>query len=281
LPAIIRVTSYLVILINLNYCWQLPALAQDSESQKQPLEFKQPDSFSLPDIGEPPRRQGGGTRGSLIPIGNILATAIVPENNVGFTIAEHPTIFAYIPQFDRAIQRLDVELIDPEDHYIEKTELTPTKGGIIGFTFNKAKSLLINQRYTWQIIIVFDDVDPSEEVLIRGWIQRVEISPDLRQKLATAREDKIPTIYADAGIWYDALSSLAQLRQKYPDEPKYRQQWGELLQSVGLGELADKPILDTISVIEQQENNPENKNDNNSIFGDIFEPGREQGGGTR
>ena len=52
---LIRVTSYLVILINLNYCWQLPALAQDSESQKQPLEFKQPDSFSLPDIGEPPR----------------------------------------------------------------------------------------------------------------------------------------------------------------------------------------------------------------------------------
>ena len=117
-------------------------------------------------------------------------------------------------------------------------------------------------------------------MLIRGWIQRVEISPDLRQKLATAREDKIPTIYADAGIWYDALSSLAQLRQKYPDEPKYRQQWGELLQSVGLGELADKPILDTISVIEQQENNPENKNDNNSSFGDIFEPGREQPGGT-
>ena len=88
--------------------------------------------------------------------------------------------------------------------------------------------------------------------------------------------------YSDVKILYECLEIYQDNLRKYPDEPKYRQQWGELLQSVGLGELADKPILDNISVIEQQENNPENNNDNNSSSGDIFEPGRNrEGGGTR
>jgi hypothetical protein len=70
----------------------------------------------------------------------------------------------------------------------------------------------------------------------------VEPSPSLSQQLATATPEEQPQIYAQAGIWYEALATLVKLRQDQPQNPALISQWETLLASVGLEQIADQPI---------------------------------------
>jgi hypothetical protein len=50
-------------------------------------------------------------------------------------------------------------------------------------------------------------------------------------------------IYASNGIWYEALTTLAQLRQNSPQDATLQQEWQDLLIFVGLNDIAAKPLL--------------------------------------
>jgi hypothetical protein len=49
-------------------------------------------------------------------------------------------------------------------------------------------------------------------------------------------------LYAENGIWHDALTQLAQLRRSHPQAKNFRNDWQKLLTDIGLEELANKPI---------------------------------------
>ncbi|WP_332962542.1 DUF928 domain-containing protein [Microcoleus sp. ARI1-A5] len=49
--------------------------------------------------------------------------------------------------------------------------------------------------------------------------------------------------YAKNGIWYDTLTTLAQMRRKAPDDPSLKAEWTQLLQSQKLESIADKPLV--------------------------------------
>jgi hypothetical protein len=52
----------------------------------------------------------------------------------------------------------------------------------------------------------------------------------------------VPNLYAQAGLWYDALAALASLRQSQPQNPAFVTEWRELLGAVNLEALANQPI---------------------------------------
>ena len=62
----------------------------------------------------------------------------------------------------------------------------------------------------------------------------------IKEQLEKATPRDRVALYAVNGLWFDALTVAAQLRRRNPNNPS----WAELLQVIGLNELAIEPIVE-------------------------------------
>jgi hypothetical protein len=92
--------------------------------------------------------------------------------------------------------------------------------------------------------VVCDAEDRSSDQLESGIVRRVELSADILRQLENADPRQKIFIYAQNGIWQDALSNLAAARRANPNAPVFQTDWESLLDSVTLGEIAKKPIVE-------------------------------------
>lgn len=69
---------------------------------------------------------------------------------------------------------------------------------------------------------------------------RREPSPNLRERLdLSAPQGRDVFVYAENGIWYDAIASVSTRIEAAPSDPELRAQRAALLQQVGLSDVAD------------------------------------------
>jgi len=66
------------------------------------------------------------------------------------------------------------------------------------------------------------------------------VSPDpaVQARAAAAGERQAPMIYAEAGLWYDAIDALSRLIELHPDDAELHAQRAALLDQVGLPAVA-------------------------------------------
>ncbi|NJN90789.1 MAG: DUF928 domain-containing protein [Leptolyngbyaceae cyanobacterium SL_5_14] len=209
--------------------------------------------YTPPNLGLPGRREGGGTRGcwnelaaanSTLSQSSIeeLPTALTPAENFGYTTLEHPTFFFYIPQLyaEKAVAA-DFVLLDEQGNEIYSTTFQPRHtANVISVTLptNSASALELGKSYQWSFGLTCNLDDRSGDRVMDGWIQRIQPSAELQTALTNAAPAQLPTLYAQSGIWYDALASLVALRTT-PTTPTFTTQWSTLLNSVGLGHIAE------------------------------------------
>lgn len=197
--------------------------------------------------GLPTYRIGGGGRGSCLANRSQL-TALIPENAVGKTAAVSPKLLFYIPQANKS-QTVTLEFVlrDRQDNLVYETFFkTDGKSGIVTVELpelDKSNELQTSDRYHWYLSMICDPQNRSRDVVVEGWIQRVTLDPVIEAKLARSNPLERATIYQQQGIWYDALSTLAEQKQTIPHE-RATAKWKELLTSVGLDELAKAPFIE-------------------------------------
>ena len=75
-----------------------------------------------------------------------------------------------------------------------------------------------------------------------GSIERIVLLEALRAKLAEAGTAHAPQLYAEAGVWYDALTVISALLDAAPHDPVHRRQRASLLQQVGLAKIAEHDL---------------------------------------
>ena len=209
-------------------------------------------------IGSPGRREGGGTRGPCIRDNvNNKVMALVPVNGFGTTTVEYPTFSVYLPPLSPETNpEVEFVLKTEQQKEIYKTKFKINRGAaIISFTLpnrNNLPALELNKNYSWSVTLICnpEDVkigDLSGNKIVSGVIRRVTPNANAQRELATAKtlRDRV-IIYAKAGIWYDALSNLAELRRLNPNDPIVVNDWQQLLQSVGMEKLAQEPILQPV-----------------------------------
>jgi hypothetical protein len=63
---------------------------------------------------------------------------------------------------------------------------------------------------------------------------RIDATPDLRAKTQGGRGAALANVYADAGVWYDALAALSEAIDAHPKDAALHQTRADLLQQVGL-----------------------------------------------
>ena len=204
-------------------------------------------TFDPPKDGQPDDSAGGASRGGGIcpqdaKVGSPI-TPLMPANRYGLTVADHPTFFVYVPQTS-AQKALFVLKDKNEDYYYHKTLSLPSTAGIISFTLpTDAPAIEIGKRYQWSFVMICGEAIRPDSPGVKGQIQRIEPNQGLLSQLKNLSPLERAALYGNNGIWYDTLTSLAQLRREQPGDSTLRANWEELLRSVGLGAIATKPLL--------------------------------------
>ncbi len=198
------------------------------------------------DIGVP-TRQVRPLRGGCASSNQLSLTALVPKTKVGRTISDYPTFFFYLPQTEA--QLAEFILLDQSGNQIYKQTLTISNlSGTIGISIPANKNvppLEVGKSYTWNFTVICDAQDRSSDQMEIGTVRRVELSADIRSELEKADPRQKTVIYAQNGIWQDALSTLAAARRANPNDAGLTADWESLLDSVTLGKIAKEPIVQT------------------------------------
>lgn len=193
--------------------------------------------------GAPARTAGGGQRGKCTDINSSL-TALTPINNVVTTISANPTLFWYVPQTEA--KSAEFVVLDDQGNkvYLATLALNDTPG-VVKLTLPKAVSLKTGKEYIWEFALVCDKYDRGSDELVRGRIERTELSSEQKTKLAATTEPlKQAEVYARAQVWQETVNLLAQLRHDRPYDSKVSDAWKELLRSVQLDAIATEPLVE-------------------------------------
>ncbi|MEG5064203.1 DUF928 domain-containing protein [Microcoleus sp. B3-A4] len=200
------------------------------------------------DIDErPPTQPGRPVRGGCASISQLGLTALVPKNKIGRTVSEYPTFFFYLPQTEAELAEFILQ--DQSGKQIYKQDVTISNlSGVIGVNIPANQNLPpleVGKTYRWNLTVICDSQDRSADQIEIGSVRRVELSADIRRQLEKADPRQQTVIYAENGIWQDALSTLAAARRANPNDAELTADWESLLDSVKLGQIAKEPIVQT------------------------------------
>jgi hypothetical protein len=166
----------------------------------------------------------------------------MPATHQGLTVAEHPTFFVYVPQTS-AQKALFVLKDENEDYYYQKTIPIPRTAGIVSFRLPAdAPAIEIGKRYKWSFVMICGEAIRPDSPGVEGRIQRIEPKPALSSRIKNLPQLERAALYGRDGIWYDTLTSLAELRRSH-DDSTLAATWEQLLRGVGLEAIATKPLL--------------------------------------
>jgi hypothetical protein len=192
--------------------------------------------------GVPKGRVGGGTRGD----GHPLTLAALAPDHVGLTTQAQPSLFWYLSSTTPS--PIEVVIMNPQQIaplFVKRFHPPFTPGIHRVRLADDAVSLATGVPYEWFIALIPDPTQRSKDIVARGRIERTKLPEALQTRLAQAREGEAVALYAEAGLWYDALTALADLIEATPQDTQFRQQRAALLKQVGLPEAAayDKQLV--------------------------------------
>jgi hypothetical protein len=200
----------------------------------------------IEDIEAPPTPRVRSVRGGCASSNQVSVTALVPKNKIGRTVSDYPTFFFYLPKTEAELAELLLE--DESGNKIYQQEFTiKNLSGVIGVSIpanTNVPPLEVGKSYTWKFTVVCDPEDRARDQLEAGIVRRVELSPDILGQLDAADPRQKTVIYAQNGIWQDALGTLAAARRANPNDTDLAADWEILLDSVTLREIAKEPIVE-------------------------------------
>lgn len=206
--------------------------------------------FRPPRRSIPGRRESGGTRGPACVQGPANLTVLLPQGNVGLTTAEYPQFFWYLPKTRAKTMQFSLyrgdEREPAQELLYEKMLTTPEQAGVVSFPLPKGADvppLSVGQTYFWTVTLMCEPDDPLKNIHAEGWIERTAIEPSLAKELAATKLSDRPQIYAQNGIWFETLSTLAALRCTETQNSALTKSWDELLKSVKLDRVAEQPLI--------------------------------------
>jgi hypothetical protein len=215
--------------------------------------FRPPLSNKRPD-----RTTGAGTRDSRrcqrstpsTTGNNLPLMALVPMQQSGgsalsggLTLSERPTFWVYLPENSAKQVVLNIQ---EQEETLQGNQIKPTfkphsqtffttngASGLMSLTPSKTSPpLKVGKTYIWAMVLVCEKVHPDNPV-VTAWVHRVVPLGTLKPGTTLAQA----TWYGEQGLWYDALTTLAQAKSiNTPDLP---QVWDDFLKS---GELEPIPM---------------------------------------
>ncbi|MGI0487232.1 DUF928 domain-containing protein [Pantanalinema rosaneae CENA516] len=200
-----------------------------------------------PDTGEPTTGadRGGSTRDpivALVPLAKSAGTQI--DQRWGLTTVDRPTFWFHLPDQILANQEATFTLRDGTGAMVYQTKFTTPATAPVTFKVvlpATVPPLAVHRSYRWQLAMELPEVDDLR--MITGLVQRSQPSAQLRQQLATAKTPfEQAVIYAQHGIWYDALTIVGNEQLAGRHDSAIAAAWSDLLKQIKLQGIAAVPI---------------------------------------
>ncbi|NJO40157.1 MAG: DUF928 domain-containing protein [Cyanobacteria bacterium CRU_2_1] len=216
------------------------------------IQFILPPSYQgSPSTG---RARGGASRGNCPTVETPLTTLVpyvttqegessVTQSIVGLTSSLYPTFWFYVPYELSIDLPAEFLLLDDEGNYLYTKTLTETvsSAGIIQVSLpTTIAPLEVGKTYRWTFQVMCEANNP---IATWGEIQRVAIDNSLETQIEQSSPRDQAALYAANGIWYEALTTLANLRIAEPTNESIDADWHSFLESAGLADIADAPLL--------------------------------------
>lgn len=199
-------------------------------------------------LGAPGRRESAGTRGCGF--GNPAnLIALLPPENIGLTTEAYPRFYWYMPLSQA--QFVEFSLFEVSENG-EESEIYLSRfavsgeAGIVSLQLPETASipaLEMGDRYRWQVDAYCNPQSESGDLQIQGWVQRQQPDADFAAHLDDASPSEQAALYAQNGVWFDAIEAYATALAANPQDAELQIAWAELLQSVELNRLSDQPFL--------------------------------------
>ncbi|MBW4605022.1 MAG: DUF928 domain-containing protein [Calothrix sp. FI2-JRJ7] len=218
-----------------------------------------------PDRGAPGNRGEGASRSDCTRLALPL-TALVPsyQENLsqgkgetitntwiwGLTSVEQPSFWFYVPYHQSHIRAIEFVLQDDKNKTIYRTPVSiPAAPGIVRVQLKDITTPLeTNKQYHWffKVRVGCNLKQPATLNYLEGWVQRVDLHSALRNQIKQALPQQQVAIYAENGIWYDALTTLAELRLANPQNAALTEEWNSLLSVIGLEKVATQTLVQPV-----------------------------------
>ncbi len=206
--------------------------------------------FNAPRKKAPPVTAGGATRGFCAVNDKAKSiTSLTPKDRdgtdeVALTLSNRPSFFFYLPSSPARTAEFLLLTDDDSTIVYQKTFILPERAGVVEYQLPEdAPALQVGKQYHWFITLGCDTaMGASGNPTIEGWVERTEAPSALVKALQKADSGTYPTLYAESGIWHEALAFLANERRKAPTSTRSLADWRDLLKSVGLERIANEPL---------------------------------------
>ncbi|MCT7964094.1 DUF928 domain-containing protein [Laspinema sp. D1] len=214
------------------------------------------------DDGPPGRREDPGRRGgdenicerpsangASNEIEELPLIVIAPPSVRGLTVEERPTLWFYIPfEFTEKLSaEFSLSLWEDKKEgrriHEQMISLTGTPGIVSVSLPPTVEPLEEGKEYRFVFTIVCNPNSRVEDVFVNGFVRRTTLDPSLQSQLAAATPLERTALYAQAGIWHETLTSLADYLRRTND-PSAASLLTALLESVGLSDISRKSVID-------------------------------------
>jgi len=214
------------------------ALAADAPCASTPTPISQTSQVPIykPPLRGTPKTSSGGTSRSMA--SSELILQVLASEHTGLTSSAQPTLYWYI---SKAVTKpLEFTLSDENNPhwFVERSLPAPNKPGIYRVQLSDY-DLKPGVEYKWSVSSVTDPTKRSEDISTSGTIKRITSEATTSAKLMNASKQQQPFIYAEAGLWYDAIAALSELIDAKPEDKTLREQRAALLTQVGLQKVAE------------------------------------------
>lgn len=220
-----------------------PVIAQPTSnfSNTEPKELSANVLFRPPSEDQKPEQtRGAGSRNegqcsqepfsmneSNTPLIQTSLIPLVPSSNWGLTTAQRPTFWINLPE--TSAQKIVLSIREDGRTFHSQTVISIAgKSGLISVQPSEdSPPLEIDKSYQWAVVLVCGNQPNPNDPAIASWVKRVTMTEP--SNLGTSWEKL--AWYGEQGIWYDALTTLMEVRQSQPNNQNIRDIWAKFLES--------------------------------------------------
>jgi hypothetical protein len=166
---------------------------------------------------------------------------LAPADHIGLTAQKQPSLYWYLSAATSC--RVEVTLTDEQvvEPLLDLSLNPPTNPGVQRVRLaDHGVHLTPGVQYQWAVALVPDPNHRSKDIVAMGGIKRIEATEALHTKLAQANKVEVAALYAEAGLWYDAVAAISDLIATAPQDSALRTQRAALLEQVRLSEVAER-----------------------------------------
>jgi hypothetical protein len=183
-----------------------PAATQDDSPPTEP-------AYKPPPRGAPGGRVGGASRGTVketVPLPTI--DLLAPDGHTGLTTSATPTLYFFVSQPVAWPTQFTISTLTQPKPILEVNIPAPREAGVYsirtaGFPVRLEPGVL----YTWSVSVILNPKSRSRDIAASASLLRTPVDPTIAATLRAAPPDRRAALFAQAGLWYDAVAAAAEM----------------------------------------------------------------------